>query len=140
MPYTKIAPERLTAGHKGDLDYLIGQTVKARVVLVDTEGPRKELVLSERQARLTEAIATLKPGQVVAGAVTRLEDYGALVALDDPPSAAGVSGLVHKREMRWERVVNVNDVLKTGWCCVVVLCVQCWAFGSVLAALFDDDY
>ena len=112
MPYTKIAPERLRAGHKGDLTYLVGQTVKARVVTVDTEGARKELVLSERQARLTEAIAALKAGQVVTGSVTRLEDYGALVALDAP--AAGVSGLIHKREMRWERVVNVNDVLKTG--------------------------
>jgi hypothetical protein len=34
MPYTKIAPERLRAGHKGDLSYLMGKKVKARIVQV----------------------------------------------------------------------------------------------------------
>lgn len=34
MPYTKIDPERLKPGHKGDLGYLVGQKVKARIVQV----------------------------------------------------------------------------------------------------------
>lgn len=34
MPYTKIAPERLRAGHKGDLAYLVGNKVRVRVVQV----------------------------------------------------------------------------------------------------------
>jgi hypothetical protein len=34
MPYSKIAPERLRAGHKGDLSYLTGARVKARIVQV----------------------------------------------------------------------------------------------------------
>jgi hypothetical protein len=34
MPYTKIGPERLRAGHKGDLSYLMGKKVKARIVQV----------------------------------------------------------------------------------------------------------
>ena len=34
MPYTKIAPERLRAGHKGDLSYLVGKQVRVRVVQV----------------------------------------------------------------------------------------------------------
>lgn len=38
MPYTKIAPERLRAGHKGDLSYLVGKKVKVRVVQVRVTG------------------------------------------------------------------------------------------------------
>jgi hypothetical protein len=34
MPYTKIAPERLRPGHKGDLSYLVGNKVRVRVVQV----------------------------------------------------------------------------------------------------------
>lgn len=34
MPYTKIAPERLQPGHKGDLSYLVGKKVRVRVVQV----------------------------------------------------------------------------------------------------------
>lgn len=34
MPYTKISPERLPAGHKGNLSYLVGQKVKACIVQV----------------------------------------------------------------------------------------------------------
>lgn len=37
MPYTKIAPERLKPGHKGDLAYLVGKKVKVRVVQVRVE-------------------------------------------------------------------------------------------------------
>jgi ribosomal protein S1 len=48
---------------------------------VDAEGSRKELVVSERQASLTEAVQQFTPGQVVRGQVLRLEDYGALISL-----------------------------------------------------------
>jgi len=34
MPYTKIGPERLQPGHKGDLSYLVGKKVRVRVVQV----------------------------------------------------------------------------------------------------------
>lgn len=37
MPYTKIAPERLRPGHKGDLSYLVGKQVRVRVVQVSGE-------------------------------------------------------------------------------------------------------
>lgn len=36
---------------------------------VDAEGSRKELVVSERQAALTEAVKQFQPGQVVRGQV-----------------------------------------------------------------------
>eukprot|EP00877_Chromochloris_zofingiensis_P014384 jgi/Chrzof1/919/Cz01g33180.t1 len=118
IPYTKLSPDRLKPGHKGDLSYLVGQTVRARVVQVDTQSKRKELVLSERQAALTEAIQKLQPGDTVAGEVVRLEDYGAIVTLtsltDEQGTSLGVQGLIHKSELSWDTVMTVNDVLQTG--------------------------
>jgi ribosomal protein S1 len=115
MPYTKISPERLRPGHKGDLSYLVGQKVKACVVQVDTQSVRKELVLSERQASAAEALATLSEGDVVRGEVVRLEDYGAIVSLlRDDAAPMGVQGLVHKKELSWDVVMTVEDVLRLG--------------------------
>ncbi|KAF8063820.1 transposon TX1 protein [Scenedesmus sp. PABB004] len=115
MPYTKIAPERLRAGHKGDLSYLMGKKVKARIVQVDKDGARKELVLSERQAALTEAVRQYKPGQVVRGQVLRLEDYGALLAIYNAAGRpSGVQGLLHKSELSWDLVMTVDDVIAAG--------------------------
>ncbi len=74
-------------------------------------------MLSERQARLTEAIQALQlqPDSIVKGTVTRLEDYGVFVALagkDGQPS--GVQGLIQKSELSWDRVMTVDEVVHTG--------------------------
>jgi ribosomal protein S1 len=119
MPYTKIAPARLKPGHKGDLSYLVGQKLKACVVQVDTQSARKELVLSERQAAAAEALAGLTEGETVKGEVARLEDYGAIVALlNADGSPMGIQGLVHKKELSWEVVMTVEDVVKMGEGCL----------------------
>lgn len=114
MPYTKIVPERLRAGHKGDLGYLVGQKVKARIVQVDKEGARKELVLSERQAQLTEAVQRFKPGQVVKGQILRVQDYGGFVNILHKGKPTGVQGLLHKSELSWDLVMHVEDVIQAG--------------------------
>lgn len=113
MPYAKLAAGRLKQqqGHRGDLSYLVGQRVKARVVSADAAssgGKRRELILSERLALVAEAVARLQPGQLVVGAVSRLEDYGAIVALLDRPGGepTGVMGLLHRSEMSWDVVLN----------------------------------
>jgi predicted RNA-binding protein with RPS1 domain len=120
MPYGKLAPSRLNPGHRGDLSYLVGQRVKARVVSADAAsgGKRRELVLSERLALVAEAVARLQPGDLVVGSVARLEDYGALVALLDKPGGVptGIMALLHRSEMSWDKVINpeVELGLRTG--------------------------
>lgn len=115
MPYTKIGPERLQPGHKGDLSYLVGKKVRVRVVQVDKEGARKELVVSERQAQLTDAVQQFKPGQLVRGQVLRLEDYGALISIyNNTGKSSGVQGLLHKSEMSWDVLWTVDEVVQTG--------------------------
>jgi ribosomal protein S1 len=117
MPYTKMAPERLRPGHRGDLSYLVGSPVRAVIVSVDQQAARgPELVLSERQALAADALTRLSPGDVVAGEVTRLEDYGAIVALlnADDGKPMGLNGLVHKKELSWDVVMNVDDAVRVG--------------------------
>jgi small subunit ribosomal protein S1 len=48
-------------------------------------------------------------GQVVAGSVTKITDFGAFVKLED-----GVEGLVHVSELDWGHVNHPRDVLKEG--------------------------
>lgn len=116
MPFTKLDPARMRRGHQGDLRYLVGQQVRARVVQVDRTGPRRELVLSERAARAADAMAALQVGDVVRGRVERLEDYGALVALlaADGGAPSGATGLLHKSELSWELVLTPDAVLAIG--------------------------
>jgi ribosomal protein S1 len=120
MPYGKLAQGRLKEqqGHRGDLSYLVGQRVKARVVSADPPGinaedptgrsRRGELVLSERLALVAEAVAKLRVGDLAFGTVARIEDYGCLVALVDKPggSPTGVMALLHRSEMSWDVVLN----------------------------------
>ena len=50
------------------------------------------------------------PGQRIAGAVTRLTDFGAFVELEP-----GLEGLIHISEMSWDRKVrHPSDLLKQG--------------------------
>lgn len=85
------------------------------MVQVDTQSAREELVLSERQARAAEALARLSEGDVVRGEVVRLEDYGAIVALlGDDCAPMGLQGLVHKKELSWDVVMTVDDVVRLG--------------------------
>lgn len=59
---------------------------------------------------MAEALKNIKPGVVVSGTVTGIEDYGAFVQLSD----VDVSGLVHKDEVSWAKIMTVDSVLKIG--------------------------
>lgn len=95
---------------------------------VDKESPRKELVLSERQAKLTQAVQKFKPGHVVSGEIHRIEDYGALVNIVLKGKATGVQGLLHKSELSWDLVMRTDDVVQQG---ESVLLVRVWSFSTL---------
>lgn len=116
IPYSKISPNRLRPGHKGDLSYLIGQTLKGTIVQVDLQSARKELVLSERAAMQTLALKKLSVGDIVEGTVVRLEDYGAFlnIKVSGAEDLDEIQGLVHRTELSWGPVMRVEDVLKRG--------------------------
>lgn len=67
-------------------------------------------LLEEEQGRASAAfLAANADGAVVPGTVTRLEKFGAFVAL-----VPGVEGLLHVSEVAWSRVESPADILKIG--------------------------
>ena len=71
-------------------------------------GDRKQLLVAERAERQKELFAKLQVGDVVAGTVKNVTDFGAFIDL------GGVDGLLHISEMSWGRVENPKKVFKSG--------------------------
>jgi len=69
---------------------------------------RRELIERQDAARRAARLAELEEGQTVNGTVTRVMNFGAFVDLD------GIEGLIPAREVAWERVDDLNAVLKSG--------------------------
>ncbi len=85
-----------------------GDDVKVVILGCDENAHRISLSLRRTQRDPWEDVAAKYPrGQVVAGAVTKITDFGAFVKLED-----GVEGLVHVSEIDWGHVNHPRDVLK----------------------------
>ena len=69
---------------------------------------RRALIEVQEQAMKEAMLAELNEGETLNGVVTRVMDFGAFVDL------GGVEGLVPAREVAWERVEDLNAVLKPG--------------------------
>ncbi|MBL8897003.1 MAG: S1 RNA-binding domain-containing protein [Planctomycetes bacterium] len=102
--------------HVEDLASFGGQTLLCKVLEFENKGKRSRVTLSrravlaaERDVALKESVATLQPGQVVTGKVTRLEPFGAFVEI-----APGVEGLLHVSNLSRQRVEDPSKVLSVG--------------------------
>ena len=69
---------------------------------------RRALQEVQAQAMKEAMLNELNEGETLNGTVTRVMDFGAFVDL------GGVEGLVPAREVAWERVEDLNTVLKSG--------------------------
>jgi small subunit ribosomal protein S1 len=106
FPLLHIAQERMHA-----LAGLQGKTLRLKIIEVKPE--KNRLVLSERAAqveaeRRVDLLFRLRPGDIVAGRVTNLSDFGAFVDL------GGVEGLIHISELSWTRVIHPSRVVQPG--------------------------
>ena len=108
-----VPASHVGTGKSRNLEKYVGMTLPLKVIEVDRD--RRKVVLShrlateeERQAQKQETLATLAEGQVRAGVVRRITDYGAFVDI------GGVDGLLHISEMSWSRIKHPSDVLKVG--------------------------
>ncbi len=106
MSYARInrASEFVTKGDK----------VRAKVLRIETTTDGKKRISLSMKAIGEDPWANIgtkyEAGKSYAGTVTRLENFGAFVALEP-----GVEGLIHVSEMSWEkRVHHPSDILKTG--------------------------
>ena len=69
---------------------------------------RRELLEIEAAALKEAMLEQLSEGETLNGTVTRVMEFGAFVDL------GGVEGLIPAREVAWERVEDLNTVLRSG--------------------------
>jgi small subunit ribosomal protein S1 len=89
----------------------VGEQLTLRVLKIDPDTGKISLGLKQLQPEPWETAAErYVPGQRIAGAVTRLAEFGAFVELEP-----GLEGLIHISEMSWERKVrHPGDLLHQG--------------------------
>jgi small subunit ribosomal protein S1 len=89
----------------------VGEQLTLRVLKIDPGTGKISLGLKQLQPEPWETAAErYVTGQRVAGAVTRLTDFGAFVELEP-----GLEGLIHISEMAWDRKVrHPSDLLSQG--------------------------
>ncbi|MDQ7025787.1 MAG: S1 RNA-binding domain-containing protein [Anaerolineae bacterium] len=95
------------------LENLVGEEISIKVIEVNRK--RRRLVFSQRlaerenrQARKEELLSKLEEGNVRAGVVSGLCDFGAFVDL------GGADGLIHISELAWHRVSHPQEVVTVG--------------------------
>ena len=76
--------------------------------MVQVAGPNKE-ALDDAIARLKKIIAVPEKGEIYKGKVKSITSFGAFVEI-----MPGKEGLLHISEVSWERIMNVEDVLREG--------------------------
>lgn len=96
-----------------DLQPFVGETIEAKVIELDRN--RNNVVLSRRayleeeQAEQRQAFLTdLKEGDIRAGVVSSVVNFGAFVDL------GGMDGLVHVSELSWRHVNHPGEVVTVG--------------------------
>ena len=109
MPMSQISIQRDT-----DASKLIGETLVCEVMEIDRSRgrvllSRRRIEEGERMVALSEAVGSLTPGSKISGKVTRIEEFGAFVAIGN-----GIEGLVHVSQISRKRVDKVDEVLKVG--------------------------
>ncbi len=108
---------------RGDINNMIGQSIKAIVIELDREA--KRIVLSERAISEAEdiadekaAIKSIKENKIYNGMVTTVTDFGCFVSLKISKKGSKqkitIDGLVHISELSWQKVGRPSDVVKVG--------------------------
>ena len=96
-----------------DMDSIIGQTYKFRVIKVNKA--RRNIVVSrsvileeDRSQMRGKILAELEKGQIREGTVKNITDFGAFIDL------GGVDGLLHITDMSWGRVNHPSEIVALG--------------------------
>lgn len=96
---------------------LAGQTIKARVIEINQSEGR--VVLSERAvseseliAQQQQAIKGIKEGEVFAGKIVGLVNFGVFVQFEK--NGTSLEGLVHLSEISWQKVVDPATLFEVG--------------------------
>ena len=107
IPASQASRERI------DLSTLIGKNIEVKIIELyfnnrKIVASRRAIEELEYEKNKKEIWKTLKSGEKKSGVVTNIVKYGAFVDI------GGVEGLIHINDLAWERVYNVEDVVKVG--------------------------
>ncbi|MEZ5974801.1 MAG: S1 RNA-binding domain-containing protein [Planctomycetota bacterium] len=109
MPSSQVSTNR-----EEDISQHIGSTLTAEVLEIDRGRgrvllSRRKVQEAEAAAMMADSLGSLVAGTIVQGKVTRIEPFGAFVAI-----RPGIEGLVHVSNMSRQRVDNPADLLSVG--------------------------
>ena len=104
---------RSGARDAAELEKLVGQEIRCRIIKLDVADEdlvvdRRAVLEQDEQAARERRLHELKEGEVVAGTVRSLTDYGAFV------DVGGVDALLHVGDISWSRINKPADVLAVG--------------------------
>lgn len=93
--------------------YMHGKPEKFKIIKIDKKNnnvvvSRKAVVEEESGAERAAVLGNLQEGDIVAGVVKNITDYGAFIDL------GGVDGLLHITDLSWKRVRHPSEVVKVG--------------------------
>jgi small subunit ribosomal protein S1 len=96
-----------------DMSAFMGRWLECEVVEIDRKGrnmvlSRRRLLERQREEEREQLRYQLAEGQVRAGRIVRLVDFGAFVDL------GGIEGLLHISDLSWSRVGHPKDVVRVG--------------------------
>ena len=116
-----IPSSQVASRWRGQEEKLIGQRIKAKII--DLDETANKLILSEKAvsekeklAQIEGALGKLEVGGEYSGVVTGITPFGVFVQISIGPRGkeVPVEGLVHISEVAWEKVDDLNALLKVG--------------------------
>lgn len=120
LPVSQLAPEhypRVAGGDKQKilekLKGFVGESMRVKVL--DVHEDDGKLIVSEKAVWEDEqknVIAQCKVGDIIAGDVSAVADFGAFVKFYPTGSSTPLEGLVHISEIAWQRIDHPRDILK----------------------------
>ncbi|KKS43846.1 MAG: RNA binding S1 domain protein [Candidatus Azambacteria bacterium GW2011_GWB1_42_17] len=120
LPVSQLSSEhypRVEGGDKNkileELSKFVGEDFKVRVLDFDIK--ENKLIVSEKAAdeeHLKEAVGRHQVGDIVAGTISGIVDWGAFIKW--PAGENALEGLIHISELDWQLIENPADFVKVG--------------------------
>ena len=96
-----------------NLQIYVGNSYEFKVVKLNPDRQnvvlsRREIIEAERNARRSQLLSEMMPGDIRKGTVKNITDFGAFIDLN------GLDGLLHITDMSWGRLSHPSEMLKVG--------------------------
>ncbi|KAL5849087.1 hypothetical protein ACOSQ4_007100 [Xanthoceras sorbifolium] len=116
LPFSQLSPSHSCKEPQKSIHEvakgLTGSLLSVKIIQADEEN--KKLIFSEKEADWTKYSERVNVGDIFAGRVGSVEDYGAFIHLCLPDGLYHLTGLVHVSEVSWDLVQDIRDVLNDG--------------------------